>query len=159
MNRSGVGARSLNIELQAALNPAGGRKVERARRTSHIRSSATDRKQGGGHLVGARPANVRFYLQSLLQVDHEIWRLMTETTPAVEFGVAKNPHAMGIAREPLTRKMPAGCISMGKIGAEKNASERHFACAASERQWRSFYLRVCPKTLGRIAEFSKHEAD
>jgi exodeoxyribonuclease V alpha subunit len=29
MNRSGVGARSLNIELQAALNPAGDRKVER----------------------------------------------------------------------------------------------------------------------------------
>jgi exodeoxyribonuclease V alpha subunit len=29
MNRGGVGARSLNIELQAALNPAGGRKVER----------------------------------------------------------------------------------------------------------------------------------
>jgi ATP-dependent exoDNAse (exonuclease V) alpha subunit len=28
-NRGGVGARSLNIELQAALNPAGGRKVER----------------------------------------------------------------------------------------------------------------------------------
>jgi exodeoxyribonuclease V alpha subunit len=29
MNRGGVGARSLNIELQAALNPAGQRKVER----------------------------------------------------------------------------------------------------------------------------------
>src|SRR5262245_26017018 len=29
MNRSGVGARSLNIELQAALNPAGDHKVER----------------------------------------------------------------------------------------------------------------------------------
>jgi exodeoxyribonuclease V alpha subunit len=29
MNRGGVGARSLNIELQAALNPAGDRKVER----------------------------------------------------------------------------------------------------------------------------------
>jgi exodeoxyribonuclease V alpha subunit len=29
MNRGGVGARSLNIELQAALNPAGKRKVER----------------------------------------------------------------------------------------------------------------------------------
>ena len=29
MNRGGVGARSLNIELQAALNPAGPRKVER----------------------------------------------------------------------------------------------------------------------------------
>jgi ATP-dependent exoDNAse (exonuclease V) alpha subunit len=29
MNRDGVGARSLNIELQAALNPAGDRKVER----------------------------------------------------------------------------------------------------------------------------------
>ena len=29
MNRCGVGARSLNIELQAALNPAGERKVER----------------------------------------------------------------------------------------------------------------------------------
>jgi exodeoxyribonuclease V alpha subunit len=29
MNRRGVGARSLNIELQAALNPAGERKVER----------------------------------------------------------------------------------------------------------------------------------
>ena len=29
MNRGGVGARSLNIELQAALNPAGNRKVER----------------------------------------------------------------------------------------------------------------------------------
>src|ERR1700723_2235316 len=29
MNRGGAGARSLNIELQAALNPAGGRKVER----------------------------------------------------------------------------------------------------------------------------------
>ena len=29
MNRGGVGARSLNIELQAALNPAGTRKVER----------------------------------------------------------------------------------------------------------------------------------
>jgi exodeoxyribonuclease V alpha subunit len=29
MNRSGVGARSLNIELQAALNPAGPNKVER----------------------------------------------------------------------------------------------------------------------------------
>ena len=27
MNRGGVGARSLNIELQAALNPAGERKV------------------------------------------------------------------------------------------------------------------------------------
>jgi exodeoxyribonuclease V alpha subunit len=29
MNRGGVGARSLNIELQAALNPAGDEKVER----------------------------------------------------------------------------------------------------------------------------------
>ena len=29
MNRGGVGARSLNIELQKALNPAGERKVER----------------------------------------------------------------------------------------------------------------------------------
>src|ERR1700727_318887 len=29
MNRGGVGARSINIELQAALNPAGDRKVER----------------------------------------------------------------------------------------------------------------------------------
>jgi len=29
MNRGGVGARSLNIELQAVLNPAGDRKVER----------------------------------------------------------------------------------------------------------------------------------
>jgi len=29
MNRGGVGARSLNIELQAALNAAGERKVER----------------------------------------------------------------------------------------------------------------------------------
>jgi len=29
MNRGGVGARSLNIELQAALNPADERKVER----------------------------------------------------------------------------------------------------------------------------------
>ncbi len=29
MNRGGIGARSLNIELQAALNPAGDRKVER----------------------------------------------------------------------------------------------------------------------------------
>ena len=29
MNRSGAGARSLNIELQAALNPAGERRVER----------------------------------------------------------------------------------------------------------------------------------
>src|SRR4029077_11578126 len=29
MNRGGVGARSLNIELQAALDPAGERKVER----------------------------------------------------------------------------------------------------------------------------------
>jgi exodeoxyribonuclease V alpha subunit len=29
VNRSGVGARSLNIELQAAINPAGERKVER----------------------------------------------------------------------------------------------------------------------------------
>src|SRR6201993_2978031 len=29
MKRGGVGARSLNIELQAALNPAGDRKVER----------------------------------------------------------------------------------------------------------------------------------
>jgi exodeoxyribonuclease V alpha subunit len=29
MNRGGVGARSANIELQAALNPAGDRKVSR----------------------------------------------------------------------------------------------------------------------------------
>ncbi len=29
MNRGGVGARSLDIELQKALNPAGARKVER----------------------------------------------------------------------------------------------------------------------------------
>gem|GEM_PF-1576720 len=29
MNRGGVGARSLNVSLQAALNPAGDRKVER----------------------------------------------------------------------------------------------------------------------------------
>jgi ATP-dependent exoDNAse (exonuclease V) alpha subunit len=29
MNRGGVGARSLNIELQAALNPVGDQKVER----------------------------------------------------------------------------------------------------------------------------------
>src|SRR5207302_3901670 len=29
MNRGGVGTRSLNIELQAALNPAGDRKIER----------------------------------------------------------------------------------------------------------------------------------
>ena len=29
MNRGGIGARSLNLELQSALNPAGDRKVER----------------------------------------------------------------------------------------------------------------------------------
>ena len=29
MNRGGVGARTLNLELQAAMNPAGERKVER----------------------------------------------------------------------------------------------------------------------------------
>jgi hypothetical protein len=29
MNRGGVGARALNLELQAAMNPAGDRKVER----------------------------------------------------------------------------------------------------------------------------------
>src|SRR5262249_24939169 len=29
MNRGGVGARSLNIELQAALNPTGDRKIQR----------------------------------------------------------------------------------------------------------------------------------
>ena len=29
MNRGGVGARALNLELQAAMNPAGERKVER----------------------------------------------------------------------------------------------------------------------------------
>jgi exodeoxyribonuclease V alpha subunit len=34
MNRGGVGARSLNVELQAALNPAGERKVERCRRAA-----------------------------------------------------------------------------------------------------------------------------
>ena len=33
MNRGGVGARSLNIELHAVLNPAGERKVERFGRT------------------------------------------------------------------------------------------------------------------------------
>jgi exodeoxyribonuclease V alpha subunit len=33
MNRGGVGARSLNIKLQAALNPAGDNKVERFGRT------------------------------------------------------------------------------------------------------------------------------
>src|SRR5262249_28104643 len=33
MNRGGIGARSLNIELQATLNPAGERKVERFGRT------------------------------------------------------------------------------------------------------------------------------
>ena len=31
MNRGGVGARSLNIKLQSAINPAGDRKVERFR--------------------------------------------------------------------------------------------------------------------------------
>ena len=46
MNRGGVGARSLNIELQAALNPAGERKVERfgwtfARATRSCRSRTT----------------------------------------------------------------------------------------------------------------------
>jgi hypothetical protein len=34
MNRGGVGARSLNIELQAALNPAGDRRFEGARRVA-----------------------------------------------------------------------------------------------------------------------------
>jgi ATP-dependent exoDNAse (exonuclease V) alpha subunit len=34
MNRGSVGVRSLNIELQAALNPAGDRKVERAARSA-----------------------------------------------------------------------------------------------------------------------------
>ena len=29
MNRGGVGARALNVELQSALNPAGDKKVER----------------------------------------------------------------------------------------------------------------------------------
>jgi len=29
MNRGGVGARSLNVELQSVINPAGERKVER----------------------------------------------------------------------------------------------------------------------------------
>src|SRR3982075_2861167 len=36
MNRGGVGARSLNIELQAALNPAGDRKVERGSKVSNV---------------------------------------------------------------------------------------------------------------------------
>ena len=41
MNRGGAGARSLNIELQAVLNPAGDRKVERFGR----RQGDADRKR------------------------------------------------------------------------------------------------------------------
>ena len=51
MNRGGAGARSLNIELQAALNPAGERKVERFRLDLRARRQGdADRKrlrQGG----------------------------------------------------------------------------------------------------------------
>jgi exodeoxyribonuclease V alpha subunit len=51
MNRGGVGARSLNVELQAALNPAGERKVERFGWTFHARRQGhADRerlRQGG----------------------------------------------------------------------------------------------------------------
>jgi exodeoxyribonuclease V alpha subunit len=50
MNRGGVGARSLNVELQAALNPAGERKVERfgwtlRRATKSCRSRTTTRRR------------------------------------------------------------------------------------------------------------------
>src|ERR1022692_4497213 len=60
----------------------------------------------------------------------------------------------------LYHMMRHGHLDVPVIGVARAARtdehlrERHFACAASERQWRSFYLRVCPKTLGRIAEFS-----
>jgi exodeoxyribonuclease V alpha subunit len=50
MNRGGVGARSLNIELQVALNPAGDRKVERFGWTLAPRQGHADRerlRQGG----------------------------------------------------------------------------------------------------------------
>ena len=53
MNRGGVGARSLNIELQAALNPAGERKVERFgvyRRHARQKAGCAGRpEEGGGH--------------------------------------------------------------------------------------------------------------
>jgi exodeoxyribonuclease V alpha subunit len=50
MNRGGVGARSLNIELQAALNPAGDRKVARFGWTFAARQGDANRerlRQGG----------------------------------------------------------------------------------------------------------------
>ena len=46
MNRGGVGARSLNIELQAALNPAGERKVERFGWTFAPGDKVVDRETG-----------------------------------------------------------------------------------------------------------------
>ena len=51
MNRGGVGARSLNIELQAALNPAGDRKVERfgfLLTVSFLRAEYRKRRSGDG---------------------------------------------------------------------------------------------------------------
>jgi exodeoxyribonuclease V alpha subunit len=59
MNRGGVGARSLNIEPQAALNPAGDRKVERcgwtfAPATRSCRSRTTMTRRSRHRVCGGR---------------------------------------------------------------------------------------------------------
>jgi hypothetical protein len=62
MNRGGVGARSLNIELRAALNPAGERKVERFGWTFAPGDSTTNAKRrsgNGGFTSSAEPPNAK----------------------------------------------------------------------------------------------------
>ena len=64
MNRGGVGARSLNIELQAALNPTGERKVERfgwtfARGDKVMQTENDYDKEGGKTSLLARSPSCR----------------------------------------------------------------------------------------------------
>ena len=58
MNRGGVGARSLNLELQAALNPAGDRKVERFGWTF----------AGGDKVISSRRARRACSIRSIAQI-------------------------------------------------------------------------------------------
>jgi ATP-dependent exoDNAse (exonuclease V) alpha subunit len=61
MNRGGVGARSLNIELQAALNPAGERKVERFGWTFAPGDKAIHKSQGSEYPAVVIPVMTQHY--------------------------------------------------------------------------------------------------
>lgn len=107
MNRGGAGARSLNIELLAALNPAGDRKVERFGWTfapgDKVSRSRTTTK------TRSTTATLAHIPQCLLRAVSERQRRETTLTRLRSYDVERNG-LVHIAAEAAYLKVAVACV-------------------------------------------------